>query len=46
MYVLLMSVRTELMRLIVLDFTLVLSCRPPKAGSCCEEPHPTFGGGC
>lgn len=37
-----MSVRTELMRLIILDLILVLSCMPPKAGSCCVDPHPTF----
>ena len=32
-HVLLISVRTELIRLINFDFTLALSCIPPKAGS-------------
>ena len=40
--VLLISVRTELIRLIILYLTLVLSCIPPKDCSCCDaDPHPT-----
>ncbi len=38
----LINVRTELIRLIILDLTLALSCIvPPKPGSFCVEPHPT-----
>lgn len=37
-----MSVRTELIKLINLALTLVLSCTlPPNAGSFCVDPHPT-----
>ena len=42
--ILLIRVRTELIKLIIFAFTLVLSCIPPNAGSCCEDPHPTLWG--
>lgn len=44
-YILLMRVRTELIRFIIFALRLALSCipaPPPKEGStCCEEPQPT-----
>ena len=41
-HVLLISVLTELIRLIIFALMLVLSCTFPNAGSfCCVEPQPT-----
>ena len=39
--VLLISVRTDAIRLMTFDLTLVLSAGPPNAGSCCTDPQPT-----
>lgn len=39
--VLLIKVRTDAIRLMTFDLTLVLSGGPPKAGSCCTDPQPT-----
>lgn len=36
----LIRVRTEEIRLMTFDLTLVLSEGPPNAGSCCVEPQP------
>jgi hypothetical protein len=39
--VLLIKVRTDAIRLMTFDLTLVLSAGPPNAGSCCTDPQPT-----
>lgn len=39
--VLLISVRTDAIKLMTFDLTLVLSAGPPNAGSCCTDPQPT-----
>lgn len=39
--ILLIKVRTDAIRLMTFDLTLVLSAGPPNADSCCTDPQPT-----